>query len=62
MSNETEQKKTEQTAPAELSDKALEQVSGGTVLETEEPYIATPDEEPPFNPRMYKPSPGIRRR
>ena len=62
MSNETEQKKTEQTESAELSDKALEQVSGGTVLETEEPYIATPHEEPPYFPRAYKPSPGSRRR
>ena len=37
----------------ELNDEELNTVTGGSVIETEEPYISQPDEEPQWEVRTY---------
>ncbi|MBR4381719.1 MAG: bacteriocin [Bacteroidaceae bacterium] len=42
----------------ELSDDELDQVTGGTIIETEEPFFAEPSDEALWEIKVYTPSKG----
>lgn len=42
----------------ELSDDELDQVTGGTIIETEEPFFAEPSDEALWEFKVYTPSKG----